>query len=143
MAVPAQDKYFLRSLHQEIDLFDRKLAHMLQYDSFASDADRKASANKLAAKRETLARTARKLVEDGIEFKASELPRSFRTDASAATVAGVVPDDVAAAPPAEVGAVPLKPKRPVPSPHTGTIFDVQADVQAYKRSRNKAQRPTA
>ena len=84
MATPAHDKYYLRTLHQEIDLFDRKLAHMLKYDQFDTDAARKASANKLTAKRELLAKTARLLVSEGIEFKPSELPRSFREVEAAA-----------------------------------------------------------
>ncbi|MCU1251957.1 MAG: hypothetical protein JWQ49_4986 [Edaphobacter sp.] len=35
-----QDKHYLKSVHQEIDLYDRKLAHLNRYDVFASDADR-------------------------------------------------------------------------------------------------------
>ena len=30
------DKYFLRSLHQEIDLYDRKLAYLEKYGTFDS-----------------------------------------------------------------------------------------------------------
>ncbi len=142
MATPAQDKYFLRSLHQEIDLFDRKLAHMLRYDSFASEAERKASASKLVAKRETLAKAARKLVEDGIEFKSSELPRSFRTDDDEPHE--VETPAVTAAPVVEPGKLKLpRVDRPLPSPYAGTILDVQADIQAYKRNRSKATRAQA
>ena len=83
MATPAHDKYYLKTLHEEIDLFDRKLAHMLKYDSFATEAERVASAHKMNAKRELLARTARQLASEGIEFKPSDLPRSFRTGGSA------------------------------------------------------------
>ena len=141
MAIPAQDKYFLRSLHQEIDLFDRKLAHMLRYDSFANETDRKTSAGKLAAKRELLAKAARKLVENGIEFKDSELPRSFRTDELPREAE---PTDRAATPAEEPGGLKeVRKAQPVPSPYAGTIFDVQADVQAYKRNRSKVARPQA
>ena len=141
MAAPAQDKYFLRTLHQEIDLFDRKLAHLLRYDSFTNETDRKVSAGKMAAKRETLARTARKLVADGIEFKDSELPRSFRTEEGSPTGEMVLAPQTDAQ--VEDTRIVQKQSRPLPSPYAGTIFDVNADVQAYKRNRNKAQRPSA
>ena len=34
------DKYYLRSLHQEIDLYDRKLAYLDEYEVFASPTER-------------------------------------------------------------------------------------------------------
>ena len=77
------DKYFLRSLHQEIDLYDRKLAHLGKYEQFASSTDREGAENKLIVKRASLAETARQLVADGVEFNRSELPRSFRASESA------------------------------------------------------------
>ena len=73
------DKYFLRSLHQEIDLYDRKLAYLKKYAVFASPADREEAEKRLLAKRAPLAETARKLVVDGVEFNAADLPRSFRS----------------------------------------------------------------
>jgi hypothetical protein len=76
-AVP-HDKYFLRSLHQEIDLYDRKLAYLENYAQFASMADREGAEGKLVAKRASLAATAKQLVADGVEFNAADLPRSFR-----------------------------------------------------------------
>ena len=72
------DKYFLRSIHQEIDLYDRKLAYLEKYVVFASPADREEAEKKLLTKRASLADTARKLVADGVEFNAADLPRSFR-----------------------------------------------------------------
>jgi hypothetical protein len=75
------DKYFLRSLHQEIDLYDRKLADLAKYVRFASPADRKAAEGKLLSKRSSLAESARRLVADGVEFNPAELPRSFRSSA--------------------------------------------------------------
>ena len=75
------DKYFLKSLHQEIDLYDRKLAYLEKYAQFESTADREGAENKLLAKRATLAETARQLVADGVEFNRSDLPRSFRASA--------------------------------------------------------------
>lgn len=90
----AKDKYYLRSLHEEIGLYDRKLAHLLKYDSFASDKDRDMAAGKLRSKRDLLVRDALHLVEAGIEYKASELPRSLRTaEQLAAESAIMVPEE--------------------------------------------------
>ncbi|MFZ0395432.1 MAG: hypothetical protein WCF17_08485 [Terracidiphilus sp.] len=75
------DKYFLRSLHQEIDLYDRKLAYLEKYVEFESTADREGAENKLISKRASLAETARQLVAEGVEFNRSDLPRSFRASA--------------------------------------------------------------
>lgn len=76
--VKVQNKYYLKSLHEEIDLYDRKLAHMAKYELFASETERETALGKMTTKRATLERTARKLMEDGIEFQSSDLPRSFR-----------------------------------------------------------------
>ena len=51
---PEHGKYFLRSLHQEIDLYDRKLAYMAKYEVFATTADRELAEKKMLAKRATL-----------------------------------------------------------------------------------------
>jgi len=72
------DKYFLKSLHQEIDLYDRKLAYLEQYAQFETVADREGAESKLLSKRASLAETAKRLVADGVEFNRSDLPRSFR-----------------------------------------------------------------
>ncbi len=74
---PAQDKYFLRSLHQEIDFYDRKLSYLANYEVFPTDADREDAEKKILTKRASLEKTARKLAEMGVEFNPSELPRSF------------------------------------------------------------------
>lgn len=80
MKISAQPhgKYFLRSLHQEIDLYDRKLAYMAKYEVFDSEAARELAEKKLLAKRATLEKEARELAAAGIEFSPAELPRSFR-----------------------------------------------------------------
>jgi hypothetical protein len=80
MTKPAtrRDKYFLRDLHQEIDLYDRKLAYLEKYVDFASDADREEAADKLRTKRASLEKTARELAASGVEYREEELPRSFR-----------------------------------------------------------------
>ena len=72
------DKYYLRSLHQEIDLYDRKIAYLENHVQFDSIADREGAENKLIAKRASLAETAKQLVAEGVEFSPSDLPRSFR-----------------------------------------------------------------
>lgn len=75
---PPRDKYFLRDLHQEIALYDRKIAYLDKYVVFASTQDREEAANKLIAKRAPLEKTARELVASGVEYLEEELPQSFR-----------------------------------------------------------------
>lgn len=75
-----RDKYFLRDLHQEIALYDRKIAYLERYVAFASSQDREGAANKLIAKRASLEKTARGLVASGVEYRAEELPQSFRPE---------------------------------------------------------------
>ena len=138
MAAPAHNKYVLKSLHEEIDLFDRKLAHMLKYEAFATDAARKSSTGKLQAKRELLAKTARQLASEGIEFNPSDLPRSFRSDSGDGGTDTVAPEQtVRAASEMPTQAPASSPLRAFPSPFAGTVLDGQAHVEAYKRSRAK------
>jgi hypothetical protein len=75
---PRRDKYFLRDLHQEIDLYDRKLAYINQYVDFASPKDREQAENSLLAKRAPLEKTALELAASGVEYEEKDLPRSFR-----------------------------------------------------------------
>lgn len=72
------DKYFLRDLHQEIDLYDRKLAYLENYEEFASPEDRKLAEKGLRAKRAPLEKAALELAASGIEYDEKNLPRSFR-----------------------------------------------------------------
>ena len=137
MPVPVHNKYYLRTLHEEIDLFDRKLAHMQKYDLSASEAERTTSRDKMVAKRELLVRTARQLVSEGIEFKSSELPRSFREGEAEAEV---VPEAEVAAEVPAFTATAKSAVRPSPSPFAGTVLDGQAGMQEYKRQRAKAAR---
>ncbi len=81
-AAVRHDKYFLRDLHEEIDLYDRKLAYIQKYVNFASEADRKEAAGRLLAKRSPLEKTARELVALGVEYREEDLPRSFRLQAA-------------------------------------------------------------
>jgi len=76
---PRHDKYYLRDLHQEIDLYDRKLAYLEKYVDFASPEDREEAEKGLQAKRAPLEKTALELVASGVEYEVKDLPRSFRT----------------------------------------------------------------
>ena len=134
MSALLQDRYQLKSLHEEIDLFDRKLAHLLRYEEFACDADRDAAARRMTAKRELLARAARQMASDGIEYNASELPRSFRL----AQEAGV--SDGAASAAVEEPAKPRKAARARVSASAkgGTSLDFGKGLEEYKRKKAKA-----
>jgi len=73
------DKYFLRELHQEIDLYDRKLAYLDKFVEFASSTEREEAKSRMLAKRAPLEKTALQLVASGVEYEEKDLPRSFRT----------------------------------------------------------------
>ena len=81
MTKPAarQDKYFLRDLHQEIDLYDRKLAFLNNHMEFASPADRQEAVKRMLTKRASLEKSARELAALGVEYRDEDLPRSFRS----------------------------------------------------------------
>ena len=76
--VPRHDRYFLRDLHREIDLYDRKLAYLDKYVEFDSSDDREEAEKGLRAKRAPLEKTALELVASGVEYEEKDLPRSFR-----------------------------------------------------------------
>lgn len=134
MATPVKDKYFLRGLHEEIGLFDRKLAHLLKYENFASDKERDAAAGKLTAKREQLVRAAKQMANEGVEFKNSELPRSLRPEDAEAE-----PEEVKAPVVAEAVApvLPDLPKRSTPAGQGGGVFDFGHEIKAYIEKRKK------
>jgi len=75
---PFRDKYFLRDLHQEIDLYDRKLAYLGQFAEFASSGEREEAEKRLLAKRAPLEKVALELAASGVEYDEKDLPRSFR-----------------------------------------------------------------
>lgn len=134
MPVLAQGRYQLKSLHEEIDLFDRKMAHVLRYEQFASDAERAAELKRLTTKRELLVRAAAQMVHDGIEYNDAELPRSFRAEQDSA-----VPETVAAVNGDEAAAEPRKAAhRFVPSPYANTALDFRKTLKEYKRKKSKA-----
>jgi len=73
-----RDKYFLRSLYQEIDLYDRKLADLRKFGTFDSAQHRQEAENTMITKRASLEKTARELSASGVESNEQDLPRSFR-----------------------------------------------------------------
>jgi hypothetical protein len=130
-----ESKYYLKSVHAEIDLFDRRLAHLHKYDVFDSEAARAAAARKLTLKREPLVQTAKRLAAEGVEYKESELPRSFRPDG--------LPAAVEAKPEPEAVATPSVPSenrtaRRQGSPFAGTSLDWEKSVQHYMQKKGKA-----
>jgi hypothetical protein len=152
MRTVVHDKYFLRDLHREIDLYDRKLVHVLKHEIFATDALRDAAAKKLTTKRDSLAETARNLQASGIAFQENELPRSFRPEgdrAPAQTDGEATPEDTAAAvstyqsaePPSSFGAQVANLQRQAlseeESPLASALGSWQDDLAAYKRRRQK------
>jgi hypothetical protein len=130
-----ESKYYLKSIHSEIDLFDRRLAHLLKYDVFESEAARAAAARKLTLKRDPLVATAKRLASEGVEYKESELPRSFRPDGQPAP-AEVKPEPE----PVAVLATPGENRsaRRQGSPYAGTSLDWEKSVQHYMQKKAKA-----
>ena len=130
---PTESKYHLKSVHAEIDLFDRRLAHLLKYDVFETEAARAAAARKLNLKRDPLVVTAKRLAAEGVEYRESELPRSFRPEG--------VPAPVEAAPEPEPAAAPHNPTenrstRRQGSPFAGTSLDWEKSVQHYMQNKS-------
>jgi hypothetical protein len=127
-----ESKYYLKTVHAEIDLFDRRLAHLMKYDVFESDAARAAAARKINLKREPLVQTAKRLAAEGIEFKDSELPRSFRPDGLPAPIEEKVPEAAAAAASAPGE---NRSTRRQGSPYAGTALDWEKSVNQYMQAK--------
>ena len=131
-APAVESKYHLKSIHSEIDLFDRRLAHLNKFEVFETEAARAAAARKLALKREPLVKTAKRLAAEGVEFKDSELPRSFRPEGVPAPVeVKAEPEPVAAAAPVE-----NRSARRQGSPFAGTSLDWEKSVQQYMQNKS-------
>jgi hypothetical protein len=139
MSTPPHGKYQLRTLHEEIGLFDRKLAHLLKYESFPSEAERDAAAGKLNSKRNLLVKNALQMAKDGVEFDASEVPSSLRP--VEAQTADPMPSPIASS--VEIHeatpATKAQDAQDQPSPYAGTSLDCRLEVQAYKRTKAKKQ----
>jgi hypothetical protein len=131
-AVLVKDKYYLRSLHEEISLVDRKIAHMAKYDSFPSEKARDLAAGKLRAQRDLLVRNAQLLIDSGIDYKASELPRSLRPNEPASASEAAV-DGTAA-----LAAAPAEPETPAATPaYEGKFLNMREEIEAYVQKRRK------
>jgi hypothetical protein len=154
MRTVVQDKYFLRDLHREIDLYDRKLVHMLKHETFATEALRDAACRKLVNKREGLAETARALAASGIEFLDSELPRSFRPEGYVEPAAPVGDQEATPAQTAvavstlgqtentafgrQIAQLQRQQLREEESPLASALGSWQDDLAAYKKKRQKS-----
>jgi hypothetical protein len=137
MANIVENKYYLKTVHDEIDLYDRKLAHLLNFETFATEADRAAATRKLTLKRDALALTAKRLAEEGIEYNQNDLPRSFRPkDAPVAMVEELKETAPKSAESSGGGA--NRSVRRQGSPYAGTSLDWQSSVQHYMQKKAKA-----
>ena len=134
MANIVENKYYLKTVHEEIDLFDRKLAHLMNFEKFESEEDRAAAVRKLNVKRAALVKSALQLAADGVEYKQHDLPRSLRPKDLAPEAA-----PTPANPDAEVVVEASSLLRKQSSgPYTGTSLDWQASVREYLKKKNKS-----
>ena len=153
MRTVVQDKYFLRDIHREIDLYDRKMIHLVKHETFATEALRDAAIRKLSLKREGLVTTAKSLAASGIEYSDQDLPRSLRpegwtdgrltdTEASpAVTASAVAAMEGTAGKPSSFGTQVARLQRNVSlgdeSPLAAALGSWQDDLAAYKKKRRK------
>lgn len=80
MQVRVANKYSLKELHEEIDLFDRKIAHLQKFEIFETEEAKSTATAKLSTKRESLVKQARDMAAKGIEYDTKDLPRSFKAE---------------------------------------------------------------
>jgi len=131
------EKIRLKMLHEEIDLFDRKLAHVMKYDVFPSETERNAAVRKLSLKRDALVLKAKALTDDGTEFKPNDLPRSFRPKDARVEAE---PEEPVEAKVAAAASSPNGEKRSVrrsSSAFVGSGFDWQQSVKDYMTKKGK------
>jgi len=121
-------KYQLKSLHEEIALFDRKLAHAQSFETFTDEDQRSSAVAKLTSKRSLLVRKAQQMIDEGIEFNALDRPKSLRPEDEAEIVvpAAIVEQQAEAIFAATAS-------DPMPSPYAGTSLDYQASLLEYKK----------
>jgi hypothetical protein len=154
-ANPSGNKYFIKSLEEEIGLFERKLAHLHKFETFPSDAERDIAAAKLSAKRDRLIRTVRDLIE-GVpapdappakKAKAAAKPKTS-TRSKAAAKSGAPAAEPAPEPTATVADLPEQPvhldSEPpelprLASPYAGTSLDSEQELKNYLQNRAKNQ----
>jgi hypothetical protein len=88
MATPIPDsKSALKDLHQQIDLFDRKIAYCQNHEKFDSEEARAVALKKLVTKRESLVKAALGMASRGVVCDPKYLPRSFTAPAASGKVA--------------------------------------------------------
>jgi hypothetical protein len=128
-----ESKYHLKNLHAEIDLYDRRLAHLLKFEVFATEAARAAATRKLNLKRDPLVATAKRLAAEGVEFQLSELPRSFRPEG----VPVPAPIEAAATEPKSTAQNPTENRssRRHGSTHTSAAVDWEKSIQQYMQNK--------
>lgn len=129
-------KYQLRSLHEEIALFDRKLAHAQSFETFSDEDQRNTAVAKLTSKRSLLVRKAQQMIDEGIEYNRTDLPKSLRPESEAVAVEQAAPVAVVEVSTEDLPAVASE---EIHSPFAGTSMDYRTDLDAYKlRSKSKA-----
>lgn len=140
------NKYQIKFLEEEIGLFDRKLAHLLKFETFATDQDRKAAAARLSVKRDRLIRAVNELngeaptpVAAPEKKKRAAKPRAHKKDAAAEPTPVL---ETAAEPVADVtdSSATLADSLPAPrqpSPYAGTSLDYEQGLDSYLQSRRK------
>ncbi len=87
MQAKPDNKYALQDTYEEIDLFDRKIAHCRNHEKFDFEHDREDALGKLMTKREALVKTALAMASRGVECSPKYLPRSLKEAAATAKVA--------------------------------------------------------
>lgn len=87
MQVKPDSKYALKDLHEEIDLFDRKISYCENHEQFETQQARASALQKLMTKRETLVKTALAMASRGVQCDPKYLPRSFKAAAGTDKVA--------------------------------------------------------
>ena len=138
MPTVPSDKYHLKTIHEQIDLYDRQIAHLMKFEKFDTDAAREAAARKLTLKRETLVQTAQRLAAEGVEFKPNELPRSLRPKDEQQATPAAEPEAVAEPKPEPFIPAGLRARSKGNAPYAGTSLDWQASVREYMEKKGKA-----
>ncbi len=78
MQAKPDSKYALQDMYEEIDLFDRKIAHCRTHEKFDLEPERESALGKLMTKREALVKAALAMVSRGVECSPKYLPRSLK-----------------------------------------------------------------
>lgn len=128
-----EGKYQLKTIHADIDLLDRRLAHVLKFETFETEAARDAAAKKINQKREPLIQTAKRMAAEGVEYKESELPRSFRPEGVPAPVEVKAEPEAPVADASLAGVENRNARRGLS--HAGAAFDWSKSVSEYLQTK--------